>query len=144
MMVQVCGAPDDVARLRGELSTLRDEVGFDLQLAPIEPPSPPSTAPRFLIECFAKGPPDMNAVTGLLRRHCVNIDNLETEISCEPFSSRDTFVMTARVTIPPSSSISKVEEALHRLERERKLDVVIKPIGSRRAGRRVLAPTLDI
>ena len=144
VIVQVCGARDDVARLRGEFSTLRDELGFDVQLAQIEPPPPSSTAPRFLIECFASGPPDMNAVTGLLRRHGVNIDHLETEISGEPFSSRDTFVMTARVTIPLSSSFDKVEEALRRLERERAMDVVIKPIRSRRAGRGDLVPTLDI
>jgi len=139
VMVQVCGERDAVARLRSDLSMLRENLGFDLQLAPMEPARPTTRAPQYLIECFASGPPGMSAVTGLLKRHGVNIEQLETEAGAAPFSSAITFHMTARITIPPSSSFDNIQNELRRLERERDIDVVIKPSPTRLA-ERDLAP----
>ena len=129
LMAQVCGEDDDLAALQKDLSGLGAKLGFDLQLGPFEcePERPVERGSQFLIECFSTGPVGMNAVTGLLRMHGVNIENLETEVSEAPWKHAITYRLSGRITVPASCPITELREELRRLEQERDLDIAIKP-----------------
>ena len=56
----------------------------------------------------------------------VNIESLETEASAAPWTSRMTFHLTARITLPESCPVEKLREELRELERQRNLDIIMK------------------
>jgi len=136
LLVQVCGEGDDVTGLSHDLSKLGGDLGFDLQLDALEakpPPAPEKTRP-FLIECFSPGPAGLNAVTRVLHNHCINIEELETETSAAPCSSRIAFYMKARIAIPSSVSTERLRRELRGVEDKHNLDIMVEP-SSPAAGR---------
>jgi glycine cleavage system transcriptional repressor len=131
LIVHVCGEKDSVASLHQDLSALGANLGFHLALDPIEPPRPSTRVEKFVIESFSRGPSGIRAVTGILKRHQINIEDLETDASSASWTSAITFHMKARITIPSSCSVARLEQELRELERERpRLDIVIKPVPS--------------
>jgi glycine cleavage system regulatory protein len=81
-----------------------------------------------MIESFSRGPSGIPAVTGVLKRYDINIDDLETEASAASWTSKMTFHMKARITLPHSCPVARVKQELRELERERNIDIVIEPI----------------
>ena len=130
MIVHVCGEKAEVAALSDGLSTLGARLGFHLQLEAIDPTRRTGRSRQFLIEAFSPGQPGIGAVTAVLKRHDVNIEDLETDASSESWTSAIAFHMAARVSVPSSYSFASLREELRELERERNLDIVIKPIPS--------------
>jgi len=134
ILATVSGEQDNVTSLSHRLDALGEELGFHLQLfEPLERPEEASRnagaegGPLYLIEAFSPEPFGWSAITTILKRRQINIDELETEVSDAPCSSRLTFHMAASVQIPASCSITKLREELHQLEVGRHLDIVIKP-----------------
>ena len=113
--------------LRRDLPRLSSTLGFELKLGPTSPLPPAKKPPEYVIECFSQGPGGMSAVTGLLKRNGVNIEALDTEASATSWTSRMTFHLTARISMPKDYSLEKLTEELRTLERERNLDVIIRP-----------------
>ena len=130
LLVRVCGEEASITGLRHDLANLGAGLGFHLQLKPIRPARPSTREAQFLVESFSAGPSGLSAVTALLKRHDINIEDLETEASAAPWKSEITFHMKARITLPPSCSVSTLRQALRELEGERNVDVVIKPAPS--------------
>ena len=125
LLVQVGGENADVAGLCRDLPGLSDNLGFKLNLEPMKI-RPAPQAPKLVIESFSRNPAGLNAVTGLLKRHDINIEELQTEASAEPFASRTTFYMKVRITVPPATSHDDLRNELRALEDERGLDIVVK------------------
>jgi len=128
VMVEVCGERENIDRLQRELGTLGASLGFRLQLQTIEATTPPLTTNQFMIESFSRGPSGIPAVTGVLKRHDINIEDLQTEASAASWTSKMTFHMKARITLPRSCPVARVKNELRELERERDIDIVIEPI----------------
>jgi glycine cleavage system regulatory protein len=133
LLVQVGGDQDDVAKLKNDLGGLAENLGFELNLEPLKLPRSAGATPGMMIEAFSKNPQGLNAVTGLIKRHGINIEELQTEASTEPFASRTTFHMKLRLTMSATTSRDNLAEELRALEKERNLDIVIKdervPVG---------------
>jgi len=127
LIAEVSGEKSQMTGLQNDLASLATSLGFHVQLEPIESAPPSTRAPQFLIESFSSGPSGMSAVTGVLKTYGINIEDLKTKASAAPWTSGMTFHMTASITMPPTCSIARLREELHELERQRDLDVVIKP-----------------
>jgi glycine cleavage system transcriptional repressor len=127
LILQVGGDTGDIASLQRDLTAFGAELGFHLEMEPIEVAEPHGSELCYLIEGYSTGPSGVGAVTGLLKRQGINIEELETEASAEPWTSRLTFHLRARIRLPSSRSIDTLTEELRQLKRERDLDVVIKP-----------------
>jgi glycine cleavage system transcriptional repressor len=138
LLVQVCGEGDDVTGLSRDLSKMGGDLGFELHLDALEAKPAPAPAPEkarpFLIECFSPGPAGLNAVTRVLHNHRINIEELETETSAAPCSSRIAFYMKARIAIPSSVSIERLRVELRGVEDKHNLDIMVEP-SSPAAGR---------
>lgn len=128
LIVHLSGEEKNLTRLRHELPTIGKNLGFHLLLEPMATPRPMDRTPQFLIESYSPGPSGIGAVTAVFKRHDINIEELETDAASAPWTSAIAFRMRARVTIPPSYSVTALREELRELERERDLDIVIKPI----------------
>lgn len=128
LIVHVCGEKSSVERLQDELDSLAAKMKFHLQLEAIDPTRPTARSRRYTIEAFSPGQPGIGAVTAVLKRHDINIEDLETEASSASWTSAIAFHMVSRVTVPSSYSFAALREELRELERERNLDIVIKPI----------------
>jgi glycine cleavage system regulatory protein len=132
IIVHVYGEQDKMTELERDLATLASNLGIHLSMETVKPTRRPQGASEFLIESFSSGPAGIGAVTGLLKAHDINIEDLETMASPAPWSSDIAFHIKARISIPPSYSVERLRERLSELEQERGLDVVIKPIPSLR------------
>jgi glycine cleavage system regulatory protein len=134
ILATVSGEQGSVTLFGHHLDALGAELRFHLQL--FEPAEEPKEAPRehdskggsvYIIEAFSPEPFGWSAITTILKRRKINIDELETEVSDAPCSSRLTFHMKASVRIPASCSTVKLREELGQLEVGRHLDILIKP-----------------
>jgi len=127
MMLHLRGKPDEMRRLRGDLTMLSAQLKCHLQLEQIESTRKSSSVPAYVIESHCRGPSGLSAVTAILRRHHVNIEDLKTEAEAVPFSSKMSFHLSARVSVPPSESVAKLRAELKQLERDRNVDIVMTP-----------------
>jgi glycine cleavage system regulatory protein len=79
------------------------------------------------IEVLSRGPSGFNAVTALLKKRGVNIEDLETDAYPNSFTSSLTFHMHAVFTLPEGHSELSLLEELRQIERERKLEIAVCP-----------------
>jgi glycine cleavage system regulatory protein len=130
LIAEVRGEPVDVTSLDRDLAILGASLGFGLQMKSLETEPPKERGQQFWIESYSRGPSGVAAVTGVLKKHGVNIEDLETEASTSSWISAVTFQMKARITIPPSCPRARLREELRDLESDRNIDIVIKPCSS--------------
>ena len=126
-IVEVCGEPRAMMNLDRDLATLGSHLGYSLHLKPFEPMPTIDRGRQFRLETSSRGPSGVAAVTEVLKRHGVNIEDLETEATTDSWTSRLTFQMKARVTIPPSCPRARLREALRELESDRNIDIMFEP-----------------
>jgi glycine cleavage system transcriptional repressor len=132
-VMRICGENETVDTFRQNLDAIGTSLGFHFEYQPLEAevPGGPSERPRpvkrYLVECYSPGPPGITALTGVFRRHDINIEDMETDGYQDPFSSGIAFRMKARIAIPLSYKTDRLREELREVERERNLDLVIKP-----------------
>jgi glycine cleavage system regulatory protein len=126
-MLHLRGKRDAMSHLSADLSSLAGKLRCHMQLEPIKAGRRTSSTPEFLIESFCPGAGGLGAVTAVLKRHDINIEDLKTEAEAIPWSSKMSFHLTARVSARSSRSAARLREELRALEKERDLDIVIKP-----------------
>ena len=133
--MEVSGERNGFTNLHRDLARLSASLGFDLRLDPLETVGREAAAPKVarrlgrevLIESFSSEPSGWSAITGILKRRCVNIEELETEVSSATFTSLMTFHMRARADVPGSCSLDELGKELRELEQGRDLDIEITP-----------------
>jgi len=134
VLMAISGEQSNVTNFRVNLSTLGAELGFDLHLDALDTVARKEPAPKttewvgrnMLIESFSAEPSGLNAITEVLKRRCVNIEELVTEVSSASCTSPETFHMRARVEVPESCSVERLREELRDLQRGRDLDIEVK------------------
>ena len=130
LIVQVQGERGHVNSLREDLAAIGAGLGFHLQLEPIASGLASQAAPQLTLEVHSRGPSGFNAVTAVLKKRGINIEDLETDAYSSSWTSAITFQMRAVLTVPPSCSVDTLTEELRQLERERKLEIVLKPVAA--------------
>jgi len=93
-----------------------------------EPRAEEKGRPYLLTAVSLDTPGIVHSVTALLRRHAINIEDLETETEAAPWTGAPMFRLSAHLVIGPSVSIGTLKEELARLQRENDLDVVLRPV----------------
>lgn len=94
-------------------------------------PRPQGAGRPYLLETVSLDAPGIvQAVAEVLRRHGVNIENLDTETASAPWTGAPMFRMRAHVVVPGGTAVSELRHELEALELERDLDITLKPAGS--------------
>ena len=134
VLMALSGEQRSFTNLRLNLANLGADLGLDLQLGSLSTVGRVRAAPEttrragrdVLIESSSEDPSVLNAITEVLKRRCLNIEELETEVDSAPCTSRMLFYMRARVEVPDSCSVDRLGEELRELEQRRDIDIAIK------------------
>ena len=115
--------------------TIRDlpaagaDLGLNISVRETGPPkSDPKARPYQLESVSLDSPGIVHAITALLRVFKVNIEDLETDTTPAPWTGAPMFIMRARITVPSTTSLSRLREELEDLESEHNLDIKLIPI----------------
>jgi glycine cleavage system transcriptional repressor len=128
IILQISGEAEPVSNIENELETLGSKLGFHLQLQQINLQQPAGKGLPYIVESYSMDAPGIvHAVTAILKKHNINIEDLETDTSSAPWTGAVAFRMKAHVTIPPATSVSDLRQELIALERDRDIDIVMKP-----------------
>jgi len=129
ILAMLSGENEKITALRNELSNIGEDLRIELQLDPMDPPKAPRTRNSYTIESSSLDSPGfVQAVTALLKDHDVNIEDLETDASTAPWTGGIQFRMRAHVDIPSTVSMTDLKRRLRRLERERDLEIALRPV----------------
>jgi len=112
----------EVRRLLGELPGKAEALGLRASLKKTEAPRPdPAARPYQLATTSLDTPGIVHAVTSLLRKHRVNILDLETDTTPAPWTGAPMFRMRARLSVP--GAVAVLREELAELENRTNLDI---------------------
>ncbi len=120
--------PGQAEAVKEGLADLRG-LGLETYLHEAEDPtvSPIQAGLPLKFEITAMDHPGIvQRVVRLLRRHDVNIESLETQVTGAPLSGAPLFDLRLEATVPADKSIGKVKEQLADLAGEMNLDLVFK------------------
>ena len=82
----------------------------------------------YLLEAVSLDTPGIvHAVTAILRSHGINIEDLETDTGCAPWTGAPMFRMKAHLVVGPTVSVARLKEELFHLQQEQDLDIALKP-----------------
>ncbi len=129
-VIMLISGPDAALQaLCAELPSLGQKLGLRITCQPThEPRAEEKGRPYLLTAVCLDTPGIVHSVTALLRRHAINIEDLETETAAAPWTGAPMFRLSAHLVIGPSVSIGTLKEELARLQREHDLDVQLAPV----------------
>jgi glycine cleavage system transcriptional repressor len=129
VMLLLSGLPDDIETLIGASQQIAKHLDLHISMKPtVAPKTEPRMRP-YLIESVSLDTPGIvHAITALLRRHGINIENLETDTTAAPWTGAPMFVMRARISVPPEVSLTALREEVETLESEQNLDIKLVPV----------------
>jgi len=129
------GEQAEVRRLVRELPGQAGRLGLQLVLKETVPPQADPTALPYLLATTSLDTPGIvHAVTSLLRKHKVNILDLETDTSPAPWTGAPMFHMRARLSVPGPVAVAALREELAELETRTNLDVRLSAVVPEPAG----------
>jgi glycine cleavage system transcriptional repressor len=86
IIMRVCGEAGRVADLHTNLNALGAGLGFHLELEQSGGRQPSREGSSLIVECYSMGAPGIGAVAAILKKHNVNIEDMETDASSAPWS----------------------------------------------------------
>jgi len=129
VIMLVSGPAASVDPLCRSLPSLGEKLGLRVTCQATHEPRAEEKGRPYLLKAVSLDTPGIvHSVTALLRRHAINIEDLETETAPAPWTGAPMFRLSAHLVIGPSVSISGLKEELGRLQQEHDLDVVLKPV----------------
>jgi glycine cleavage system transcriptional repressor len=120
---------EQVEAVKEGLGELR-KLGLEIHLHPAEDPTvhPARAGLPLKFEIVAMDHPGIvQHVVRLLRKHDVNIESLETQVTRAPLSGAPLFDLRIEAKVPAGGSIATIKEELARLAGEMNLDLLYKP-----------------
>jgi glycine cleavage system transcriptional repressor len=129
VIMLVSGGAASLESLGRALPAHVEKQGLHAELRPTQPPRPVESGRPYLLEAVSLDTPGIvHAVTAVLRKHGVNIEDLETETAAAPWTGAPMFRMKAHIVITPSTPFSLLRNELFALQESRDLDIVLKPL----------------
>ena len=120
------GGLDD---LEAALDRLGQGAGLRLELKRTTRHQAVAEGRPYLLETVSLDTPGIvKAVTSMLKRHRINIENLETETRPAPMTGAPIFHMRATVILDAGVSVSTLRLELADLEADRGWDISLKPL----------------
>ena len=121
------GDQAEVRRLLQELPGKAGALGLQVSLKETVPPQPDPAARPYLLETTSLDTPGIvHAVSSLLRKHRVNILDLETDTNPAPWTGAPMFHMRARLSVP--GAVAGLRDELQELETQTNLDIRLTPV----------------
>jgi len=129
VIMLISGPPAAMESLCVALPALGGKLGLRVTCQKTHEPRAEEKGRPYLLTAVSLDTPGIvHSVTALLRRHAINIEDLETETAAAPWTGAPMFRLSANLVIGPSVSIGNLKEELGSLQREHDLDVVLKPV----------------
>jgi glycine cleavage system transcriptional repressor len=128
-MLLLSGEPGDIESLIEASERIAGEMDLHISMKQTVAPKSNTQMKPYLIESVSLDTPGIvHAITALLRRHRINIEDLETDTTAAPWTGAPMFVMRGRVSIPPEVSLASLREEIETLETEQNLDIKLIPV----------------
>jgi glycine cleavage system transcriptional repressor len=130
LMLLMEAPADAVGRFNRDLPTRGEAMGLRLTLAPQLPHLGPKATPglRYKLKTYSVDQPGIVAkLTGLLRSHNVNIEELAAWQESAAFSGQPLFLTTMRVTVPGDVPLRKLRTDLDAVCNELNIDADLEP-----------------
>ena len=129
ILVLVSGEEDDVNRLLSDISVGKLMDGLEIAARRTTHRAHRDNGRPYRIESISLDTPGIvHSITGLLREHNVNIDDLETVTSGAPFTGAPMFHMRITTMIPPEVKVSHLRALLSEVASDHDLDIRVVPI----------------
>ena len=129
VIMLIVGEASDVSRIIEEADTVGEQLKLYVEARLTETEYRGRLGRPYLIETFSLDAPGIvHAVSAVLHKHGVNIEDLETDTSAAPWTGAAMFHMRAHIIVPPTVSVSALREELSMLEQKRDLDITMRPV----------------
>ena len=129
VMLLLSGAQGDITALIEGSQQLAEKLDLHISMkATVEPKTHPQMRPYMIESVSLDTPGIVHAVTALLRRYAINIENMETETTAAPWTGAPMFVMRGRISIPREVSLAALREEIETLETDQNLDIKLIPV----------------
>lgn len=129
LLALVEGSDEAVGAARSALSASATSMGLRLEVQAIDKAAAaaPGSVPYRLKTYSVDQPGIVARVTDVLRRHKVNVEELETRVESAPFAGTPLFLLEAIVTLPAGTSARKLRDDLSGLGDAIGCDVDLDP-----------------
>lgn len=128
VIMLVSGKPEDLNSLADEIYRKGENLGLQIFVKNTGEPAVSTSGIPYILQTISQDTPGIvHAVTSILRRYNVNIEDLETETSFAPWSGAPLFHMHARLVVPHGVSLHSLKEELLALETQQDLHVELRP-----------------
>ena len=129
VMLLVSGSQEDIEELIEETGRIAGKLDLYISMKQtVEPRTQPQMKPYMIESVSLDTPGIVHAITALLRRHGINIENMETDTTAAPWTGAPMFVMRGRISIPPEVSLATLREEIETLETDQNLDIKLIPV----------------
>ncbi len=129
VIMLVSGDAPAMESLARSLVDRGERLGLRIEWRATSAPRAEESGRPYLLEAVSLDSPGIvHAVTAVLRRHGVNIEDLETDTGAAPWTGAPMFRMKAHLVISPSVSIARLKEELGLLQNAQDLDITLKPM----------------
>jgi glycine cleavage system transcriptional repressor len=129
VMLLLSGDQTDIEALIKESKGIAEKLDLHISMKPtVEPKTHPRMRPYMIESVSLDTPGIVHAVTALLRRNGINIENMETDTTAAPWTGAPMFVMRGRISIPQGVSLAALREEMETLESDQNLDVKLIPV----------------
>ena len=128
VIMLVSGPAVSVGGLSKSLPGLGRKLTLHVECRATHEPRAGEKGRPYLLEAVSLDTPGIvHSVTALLRNHGINIEDLETDTGCAPWTGAPMFRMKAHLMVGTAVSIPRLKEDLFRLQQENDLDIALKP-----------------
>jgi glycine cleavage system transcriptional repressor len=129
VMLLLSGSQEDIEALIEASEPIAAKLDLHISMKPtVEPKTRPQMRPYMIESVSLDTPGIVHAITALLRRHGINIENMETDTTAAPWTGAPMFVMRGRISIPPEVSLATLREEIETLETDQNLDIKLIPV----------------
>jgi glycine cleavage system transcriptional repressor len=129
VILLLSGEEQDIESLMSATADLEQQLGLSITIKQtVAPKAHPEMRPYTIEVVSLDTPGIVHSITSLLRRHNINIEDLETDTTAAPWTGAPMFVMRGRISVPASVGLTELREQLELLEAEQNLDVKLNPI----------------
>jgi glycine cleavage system transcriptional repressor len=129
VIMLVSGPTGAVEAMTKSLPALAGKLGLQVDCRPThEPRAKEKGRPYHLKAVSLDTPGIVHSVTAILRRHGVNIEDLETETAAAPWTGAPMFRLSTHLVVGPSVSIADLKAELAHLQQQLDVDIVLKQV----------------
>ena len=130
VILLVSCADDRLDALEQGLPAVGDRCGLDISFRRTHPHDKSGRGRPYRLECVSLDTPGIvHAVTGLLRRRQVSIDDLEADTTGAPFTGAPMFRMRIVCEVPDNQNVNRLRHELDEVALAHDLDISFRPLG---------------